>query len=108
MKTLKIGIAGYDRMKARTVAIARGEHEPEEPELAQTPHEPSMRDGGQDRHCATPVSISVISALPSRGRSSDRLTLTSIQPSMTSFSSRRQPSNVWPDAHPPGSSGTSP
>ena len=26
MKTLKIGIAGYDRMKARTVAIARGEH----------------------------------------------------------------------------------
>ena len=28
MKTLKIGIAGYDRMKARTVATARGEHEP--------------------------------------------------------------------------------
>ena len=28
MKTLKIGIAGYDRMKARTVAIARGEHTP--------------------------------------------------------------------------------
>ena len=28
MKTLKIGIAGYDRMKARTVAIARGEHRP--------------------------------------------------------------------------------
>ena len=28
MKTLKIGIAGYDRMKARTVAIARGEHKP--------------------------------------------------------------------------------
>lgn len=27
MKTLKIGIAGYDRMKARTIAIARGEHE---------------------------------------------------------------------------------
>ena len=26
MKTLKIGIAGYDRMKARTVAITRGEH----------------------------------------------------------------------------------
>ena len=26
MKTLKIGIAGYDRMKARTIAIARGEH----------------------------------------------------------------------------------
>ena len=25
MKTLKIGIAGYDRMKERTVAIARGE-----------------------------------------------------------------------------------
>lgn len=25
MKTLKIGIAGYDRMKARTIAIARGE-----------------------------------------------------------------------------------
>ena len=28
MKTLKIGIAGYDRMKTRTVAIARGEHTP--------------------------------------------------------------------------------
>lgn len=28
MKTLKIGIASYDRMKARTTAIARGEHRP--------------------------------------------------------------------------------
>ena len=28
MKTLKIGIAGYERMKARTMAIARGEHKP--------------------------------------------------------------------------------
>ena len=28
MKTLKIGIAGYDRMKARTMAIARGECKP--------------------------------------------------------------------------------
>ena len=28
MKTLKIGITGYDRMKARTMAIARGEHKP--------------------------------------------------------------------------------
>ena len=28
MKTLKIGIAGYDRMKARTIAIARGDHKP--------------------------------------------------------------------------------
>ena len=28
MKTLKIGIAGYDRMKTRTIAIARGEHRP--------------------------------------------------------------------------------
>ena len=28
MKTLKIGIAGYDRMKARTMAIARGERTP--------------------------------------------------------------------------------
>ena len=28
MKTLKIGIAGYDQMKARTIAIARGEHKP--------------------------------------------------------------------------------
>ena len=28
MKTLKIGIAGYDRMKSRTMAIARGEHKP--------------------------------------------------------------------------------
>ena len=30
MKTLQIGIAGYDRMKARTMAIARGEHKPGE------------------------------------------------------------------------------
>ncbi len=28
MKTLRIGIAGYDRMKARTMAIARGERKP--------------------------------------------------------------------------------
>ena len=28
MKTLKIGIAGYDRMKARTIAIARGDRKP--------------------------------------------------------------------------------
>ena len=28
MKTLKIGIAGYERMKARTIAIARGAHRP--------------------------------------------------------------------------------
>ncbi len=28
MTTSTIGIAGYDRMKARTLAIARGEHSP--------------------------------------------------------------------------------
>lgn len=28
MKTLQIGIASYERMKARTMAIARGEQEP--------------------------------------------------------------------------------
>lgn len=28
MRTLKIGIASYDRMKARTIAVARGEHKP--------------------------------------------------------------------------------
>lgn len=28
MKTLTIGIADYDRMKARSLAIARGEHRP--------------------------------------------------------------------------------
>ena len=28
MKTLRIGIADYGRMKARTMAIARGEHKP--------------------------------------------------------------------------------
>ena len=32
MKTLQVGIAGYDRMKARTMAIARGEHKPAEGE----------------------------------------------------------------------------
>ena len=34
MKTLKIGIADYDRMKARTMAIARGEHKPSRGEPA--------------------------------------------------------------------------
>ncbi|HXZ88745.1 MAG TPA: helix-turn-helix domain-containing protein, partial [Candidatus Binataceae bacterium] len=35
MKTLKIGIASYDEMKARTIAIARGEIRPKpgEPKL---------------------------------------------------------------------------
>jgi len=28
MRTLKIGIAGYDRMKTRTLAIARGDYSP--------------------------------------------------------------------------------
>ena len=28
MTTLKIGIATYDEMKARTMAIAKGEHKP--------------------------------------------------------------------------------
>ena len=28
MKTLRVGIADYGRMKARTLAIARGEHKP--------------------------------------------------------------------------------
>ena len=32
MKTLRIGIAGYDQMKARTMAIARGEHRPRKDE----------------------------------------------------------------------------
>ena len=32
MKTLKIGIAGYNRMNARTLAITRGEHKPGEGE----------------------------------------------------------------------------
>ncbi len=32
MKTLRIGIGGYFRMKARTLGIARGEHQPAEGE----------------------------------------------------------------------------
>ena len=32
MKTLKIGIAGYNRRKGRTLAIARGEHQSAEGE----------------------------------------------------------------------------
>ena len=31
MKTLKIGIASYENMKARTLAIARGELKPNSP-----------------------------------------------------------------------------
>ncbi len=35
MKTLRVGIASYEEMKARTLAIARGEHKPsaEEPKV---------------------------------------------------------------------------
>ena len=33
MKTLKIGIASHDRMKARTMTIARGEYKPSRGEL---------------------------------------------------------------------------
>ena len=35
MKTLLVGVAGYERMKARTMAIARGQHKPanEEPKV---------------------------------------------------------------------------
>src|SRR5262245_58582655 len=35
MSTLKIGIASYDEMKARTMAIARGQHKPfrDEPKI---------------------------------------------------------------------------
>ena len=32
LKTLKIGIADYDEMKARTMAVARGEYRPAEGE----------------------------------------------------------------------------
>ncbi len=32
MKTLRIGIASYDRLKRRSMAIARGEHKPAEGE----------------------------------------------------------------------------
>lgn len=32
MKTLRVGIAGYEDMKARTMAIARGEHRPQRDE----------------------------------------------------------------------------
>ena len=28
MKTLLVGVAGYERMKTRTMAIARGQHKP--------------------------------------------------------------------------------
>ena len=28
MKTLLVGVAGYERMQARTIAIARGQHKP--------------------------------------------------------------------------------
>jgi predicted transcriptional regulator len=35
MRTLKVGIASYEEMKARTMAVARGEHRilPDEPKL---------------------------------------------------------------------------
>ena len=63
MTTLKVGIASYEDMKARTLAIARGELRPKpgDPkglvhlarELCQAVLEPQPRPAGPDRRHAT-------------------------------------------------------
>ena len=74
MKTLKIGIADYDQMKARTLAIARGEHTPAsgEPRVWFTSIESFARLLSEhNRHLARerPRSLTEIAELAGRSKS---------------------------------------
>ena len=84
MKTLKIGIAGYDRMKARTMAIARGEHTPArgEPKVWFTSVESFAKVlSGRNRELLTliarerPGSLTELAALSGRNKSNLSRTL---------------------------------
>ena len=80
--------------------------------LETVPSEPrdelGVADRRQPRYQAASAPISAISASPSFGMGSERLTLIRIQPSRVSLSSRRQLSKVAALAQTPGSSGISP
>ena len=84
MKTLKIGIAGYDRMKARTMDIARGTHRPAkgEPTVWFTSIESAAKVlSGRNRELLAliareqPGSLTELAALAGRNRSTLSRTL---------------------------------
>ena len=88
MKTLKVGIAGYDQMKARTMAVARGEHKPPraEPKVWFTSME-SFARVLSDRNRALlhliaqsePSSIAELAALSGRAKSNLSRTLKTLE-----------------------------
>lgn len=84
MTTLKIGIADYDRMKARTMAIARGERKPskDEPTVWFTSVESFARVlSGYNRELLAviarerPASLTELAALAGRSKSNLSRTL---------------------------------
>ena len=84
MKTLRVGIAGYDQMMARTMAIARGERAPAkgEPKVWFTSIESFARLLSEDnRHLLElivrerPRSLTELAALAGRSKSSLSRTL---------------------------------
>jgi len=88
MTTLKIGIAPYDEMKARTMAIARGEHKPKrgEPKVWFTSMESFARilsdrnRGLLDLIIETePDSIAELAALSGRAKSNLSRTLKTME-----------------------------
>ena len=84
MTTLKIGIASYDRMKARTLAIARGEYKPsgDEPSVWFTSVESFARVLSQRNRellaliaLEEPASLTELAALAGRNKSNLSRTL---------------------------------
>ena len=84
MKTLKIGIADYDRMKARTMAIARREHKPArgEPTVWFTSIESFAKVLSQRNRellamigCEKPVSVTELAEISGRSKSNLSRTL---------------------------------
>ena len=88
MRTLKVGIASYDEMKARTMAIARGRYKPErgEPKVWFTSLE-SFAKVLSDRNRALllliaekePVSLAELSELSGRAKSNLSRTLRTLE-----------------------------
>ena len=88
MKTLRVGIASYDEMKARTMAIARGEHEPgkAEPEVWFTSMESFARVLSDRNRAllaliakAEPGSIAELAVLSGRAKSNLSRTLRTME-----------------------------
>ncbi len=88
MKTLRVGIASYDEMKARTMAIARGEHEPgkAEPKVLFTSMESFARVLSDRNRAllaliakAVPGSIAELAVLSGRAKSNLSRTLRTME-----------------------------